>query len=49
MIQEVAQLEKKTRMKRIKNRMFWLLVVLNLVLFGYLVYEVITIIMGLIG
>ncbi|HHT67398.1 MAG TPA: hypothetical protein GX010_04195 [Erysipelotrichaceae bacterium] len=47
MIEEVAQVEKNTRKIRFKNRMLWFLISLNLILFGYLVYEIVMIIITL--
>lgn len=44
MIEEVKQVEKNIRKKRVKNRMLAFLIVCDLALLGWLIYEVIRIV-----
>ena len=44
MVEELQQVEKQERRARLKTRMLWILIVLNILLFGYGVYEVITLV-----
>lgn len=41
MVEELEQAEKEARKARAKTRMLWVLIVLDVLLFGYAVYEII--------
>ncbi|NLB48858.1 MAG: hypothetical protein GX813_03365 [Erysipelotrichia bacterium] len=44
MIEEVKQIEKNNRKNRAKNRLLWFLIVCDLALLGWLIYEVVRIV-----
>ena len=46
MVEELQQVEKQERRARLKTRMLWILIVLNILLFGYGVYEVIVLVLN---
>lgn len=46
MVEELQQVEKQERRARLKTRMLWILIVLNILLFGYGVYEIITLVLS---
>jgi len=41
MVEELQQVEKEERRARLKTRMLWLIIILDILLFGYAVYEII--------
>ena len=41
MVEELEQVEKEARKVRRKNRMLWLLISVDVILFGYAVFEII--------
>ena len=41
MVEELEQAEKEARKARFKTRMLWVLIILDVLLFGYAVYEII--------
>ena len=41
MVEELEQVEKEQRKIRRKNRMLWVLISLDVILFGYAVFEII--------
>ena len=41
MVEELEQAEKEARKARLKTRMLWVVIVLDVLLFGYAVYEII--------
>lgn len=47
MIEEVIDSEKDARKARLKTRFLWILIVLDVILFGYAAYEIIMIILSL--
>lgn len=47
MIEEVVDSEKGARKTRLKGRFLWILIVLDILLFGYLAYEVIYLVIEL--
>lgn len=47
MIEEVIDSEKDARKARLKTRFLWILIILDLILFGYVAYEVIQIVVSL--
>ena len=49
MIEVVIDSEKDARKARLKTRFLWILISLNIILFGYAAYEVIMILISLLG
>ena len=47
MIEEVLDSEKDARKARLKTRFLWILIILNIILFGYAAYEIIMIVISL--
>ncbi len=47
MIEEVIDSEKDARKARLKTRFLWILIVLDVILFGYAAYEIIMIVLSL--
>ena len=41
MVEELEQVEKQARKERRKNRMLWVLIGVDIILFGYAVFEII--------
>ena len=48
MVEELAQAEKEARKQRLKNRMLYVLIGLDVLLFGYAVYEIITLVASIV-
>ena len=48
MVEELAQVEKEARRARLKTRMLWLIIIADILLFGYAVYEIIALLASLI-
>ena len=48
MVEELAQVEKEQRKARLKTRMLWLIIIADILLFGYAVYEIIALTAALI-
>ena len=46
-MEELAQAEKEARKARLKSRMLWVLIIADVLLFGYAVYEIIALIISL--
>ena len=46
MIEEVVDSEKEARKARIKTRFLWVIIILDLLLFGYAAYEIVMIIIN---
>lgn len=44
MVEELAQAEKEARRARLKTRMLWLIIIVDILLFGYAVYEIIALV-----
>ena len=44
MFEELAQAEKEARRARLKTRMLWLIIIVDILLFGYAVYEIIALV-----
>ena len=42
MVEELQQVEKEERRSRLKTRMLWIIIILDILLFGYAIYEIIT-------
>jgi len=47
MIEEVVDSEKGARKARLKTRLLWVVIILDIILFGYAAYEVIAILLTL--
>ena len=47
MVEELEKAEKEERKARLKTRLLWVLIVLDILLFGYAVYEIIALIVSL--
>ena len=47
MVEELQQVEKEERRARLKTRMLWAIIVLDILLFGYAVYEIIALAINL--
>ena len=47
-MEELAQAEKEARRARLKTRMLCVLIIVDILLFGYAVYEIITLILSLV-
>ena len=47
-MEELAQAEKEARRARLKSRMLWVLIILDVLLFGYAVYEIIALILSIV-
>ena len=43
MIEEVVDSEKGARKARLKTRLFWIIIILDIILFGYAAYEIVMI------
>ena len=41
MVEELAQAEKEARKARLKTRMLWVVIVADILLFGYVIYQII--------
>ena len=46
MVEELAQAEKEARRARLKTRMLWVIIILDVLLFGYAIYEIIALIVS---
>lgn len=47
MVEELAQAEKEERKARLKTRMLWIIIIVDILLFGYAIYEIIALIVSL--
>lgn len=47
MVEELAKTEKEARKARLKTRMLWLVIILDILLFGYAVYEIIALLISM--
>ena len=47
MVEELQQVEKEERRARLKTRMLWVIIALDILLFGYAVYEIIALAVNL--
>lgn len=47
MIEEVVDSEKGARKARLKTRWLWVIIIIDILLFGYLAYEIITLVVEL--
>lgn len=47
MIEEVVDSEKGARKARLKTRFLWIVIILDILLFGYLAYEIIVLVVEL--
>lgn len=49
MIEEVVDSEKGARKARLKTRFLWILIILDIILFGYAAYEIVMIVIKLLS
>ena len=47
-MEELAQAEKEARRARLKSRMLWVIIVADVLLFGYAVYEIIALVLSIV-
>ena len=47
MVEELEQAEKEERRARLKSRMLWVIIVVDILLFGYAVYEIIALLISM--
>lgn len=47
MIEEVTDSEKEARKARVKTRLLWVIIVLDILLFGYIAYEIVMLLVTL--
>ncbi len=47
MIEEVVDSEKTARKARVKTRFLWVIIILDLLLFGYAAYEIVMVLINL--
>ena len=47
MVEEVSKVEKEERRKRRNTRLLWLIIALDIILFGYVAYEIISLVIKL--
>ena len=47
MVEELEQVEKQARKERRRNRMLWVLIGIDIILFGYAVFEIIKLVIAL--
>ena len=47
MVEELAKTEKEARKARLKTRMLWLIIVVDILLFGYAIYEIIALLISI--
>lgn len=47
-MEELAQAEKEARRARLKSRMLWVIIIADVLLFGYAVYEIIALILSMV-
>ena len=47
MVEELVQVEKQARKERRRNRMLWVLIGLDIIIFGYAVFEIIKLVIAL--
>jgi hypothetical protein len=47
MVEELQQVEKEERRARLKTRMLWIIIILDILLFGYAIYEIIYLVLSM--
>lgn len=47
MVEELEQAEKEARRARLKTRMLWVIIIADVLLFGYAVYEIIALVINM--
>ena len=47
MVEELQQVEKEERKARLKTRMLWIIIILDILLFGYAVYEIVALVLSM--
>ena len=47
MVEELQQVEKEERRARLKTRMLWIIIILDILLFGYAIYEIVYLVLSM--
>ena len=47
MVEELEQAEKEERKARLKTRLLWVIIIADILLFGYAVYEIIALVVSM--
>ena len=47
-VEELAQAEKEGRKARLKTRLLWVIIIADILLFGYAVYEIIALVVSMV-
>lgn len=47
MVEELEEAEKEARRARLKTRMLWVIIIADVLLFGYAVYEIIALVINM--
>ena len=47
MVEELEQAEKEERKARLKTRLLWVIIIADILLFGYAVYEIIALVISM--
>ena len=47
MVEELEQAEKEERRARLKTRLLWVIIIADILLFGYAVYEIIALVISM--
>jgi t-SNARE complex subunit (syntaxin) len=48
MVEELEQAEKEERKARLKTRLLWVIIIADILLFGYAVYEIIALVVSMV-
>lgn len=48
MVEELEQAEKEERKARLKTRLLWVIIIADILLFGYAIYEIIALVISMI-
>ena len=48
MVEELEQAEKEERKARLKTRLLWIIIIADILLFGYAVYEIIALVVSMV-
>ena len=48
MVEELEQAEKEERKARLKTRLLWVIIIADILLFGYAVYEIIALVISMV-
>ena len=48
MVEELEQAEKEERKARLKTRLLWIIIIADILLFGYAIYEIIALVVSMV-